>query len=393
MSCVPSLRCNSTFLRRRAIGLVIALLLLFASSAVNGQTVDPHIAEFNPSVDHDAVLSTGESAVTRYDLGLYYSGASQPFQVMNIGKPVPEFDGKIRVDFVGYLTSWPLPGIAYEARVAAIGPNGRSDSSPSSLFSFSGPCVYVMTPTSGPFTAAGGAGSVDVLSGAGCLWGGSSSAAWVTVLTGAASGNGSLSFTVAPNTTASQRTAILTAGGASATVTQAGGSCSFAVSPTSVSAPAGGATGTLGVTTLSGCNWTAASAVSWVTLTGGGAGSGTGSVGYTVAANTSTSPRTGTVTVAGTVVTVTQAGVDCTFTLSAGSVSFPKNGGNSYVSVTTSSACGWTATSNAAWITVAGATAGRQGNGTVTFTVTKTSVARTGTLTVAGKSVTITQNR
>ena len=46
----------------------------------------------------------------------------------------------------------------------------------------------------------------------------------------------------------------------------------------------------------------------WFTVTGGSSGTGNGTVSYTVAANTSTSPRTGTLTIAGLTATVTQAG-------------------------------------------------------------------------------------
>ena len=41
---------------------------------------------------------------------------------------------------------------------------------------------------------------------------------------------------------------------------------------------------------------------------GGSSGTGNGTVSFTVAANTSTSPRTGTLTIAGHTATVTQAG-------------------------------------------------------------------------------------
>src|SRR5262249_831421 len=57
------------------------------------------------------------------------------------------------------------------------------------------------------------------------------------------------------------------------------------------------------------CPWTAVSNTTWITITGGASGSGTGSVGYLVAANTSDTPRTGTLTIAGATYTVTQNGI------------------------------------------------------------------------------------
>ncbi len=65
----------------------------------------------------------------------------------------------------------------------------------------------------------------------------------------------------------------------------------------------------MSVTAPAGCTWTAVSNVSWITITSSSSGSGSGTVSYSVAANTSTSQRSGTLTVAGKTITVTQAGV------------------------------------------------------------------------------------
>jgi Zn-dependent metalloprotease len=90
--------------------------------------------------------------------------------------------------------------------------------------------------------------------------------------------------------------------------TDCGGTCSFSISPTSASQPAGGGTGSVSVTAGAGCNWTAASNATFITITGGTSGSGSGTVTYSVAANTGTASRTGTLTIAGQTFTVTQAG-------------------------------------------------------------------------------------
>ena len=60
------------------------------------------------------------------------------------------------------------------------------------------------------------------------------------------------------------------------------------------------------MTTQSGCPWTATSNASWITITSGSSGSGP--VSYSVLTNTSTSQRTGTMTIAGQAFTVTQSG-------------------------------------------------------------------------------------
>jgi hypothetical protein len=87
-----------------------------------------------------------------------------------------------------------------------------------------------------------------------------------------------------------------------------GGTCTFSISPTGASVAAAGGSGTVTVTATAGCSWTAASNASFVTVTSGASGTGNGTVGYSVAANTATTSRTGTLTVAGQTFTVTQAG-------------------------------------------------------------------------------------
>src|SRR5215212_8054948 len=87
-----------------------------------------------------------------------------------------------------------------------------------------------------------------------------------------------------------------------------GGSCTFSISPTSSSQPAGGGTGSVSVTTSAGCSWSAVSNATFITITSGSSGTGSGTVNYSVAANGGTGSRTGTMTVAGQTFTVTQAG-------------------------------------------------------------------------------------
>lgn len=84
-------------------------------------------------------------------------------------------------------------------------------------------------------------------------------------------------------------------------------SCSYTISPTSASYAANASSGSVAVTASSGCSWTATSNASWLTITSGSSGSGSGNVGYSVAANTTSSPRTGTLTIAGRTFTVSQA--------------------------------------------------------------------------------------
>ncbi|MFZ2448524.1 MAG: C1 family peptidase [Syntrophobacteraceae bacterium] len=170
--------------------------------------------------------------------------------------------------------------------------------------------------------------------------------------------------------------------------------CAYAVSPTAKTFAAAGGNGTLSVTAASGCSWSAVSNVSWIHVTSGASGSGNGSVGYHVDANTS-AKRTGTITVAGKTFTVTQnapAAASCPSTISPTGDAFTASGGTDTISVTTASGCTWSAVSNVSWLHVTSGASG-SGKGTVSYSVAaNTSGARSGTMTVAGKTFRVAQS-
>ncbi len=255
-------------------------------------------------------------------------------------------------------------------------------------------CTYTLSPTSKSFTSAGGTGSVNVTAGSGCTWQATSNASWILVNYGpSGSGNGTVGYLVAANTNTSSRTGTITIGGQTHTVSQTGQSCSYSISPSSNSFTAAAGTGSVSVTASSGCAWTAASNTSWLTVTGGSSGSGNGTVGYSVAANSGTSSRTGTMTIAGQTFTVNQTGQTCTYALNPTSQSFTSSTGAGTVNVTSASGCAWTAVSNAtSWLTVTSGSSG-SGSGTVSYSVlaNTTTTSRTGNLTVGGQTFTVTQ--
>ena len=168
------------------------------------------------------------------------------------------------------------------------------------------------------------------------------------------------------------------------------GGCSFGISPTSTAVGSASATGAVAVTATSGCPWTAASNDAWITVTSGATGIGDGTVNYSVTANTTTSQRIGTMTIAGQTFTVTQAG--CSVSLSPTSITAGVEVGAGTSSVTAVSSCAWTAVSNDGWITVTGGASGT-GNGTVSYSVAAntTMSQRVGTITIGGQTFTVTQ--
>ncbi len=168
--------------------------------------------------------------------------------------------------------------------------------------------------------------------------------------------------------------------------------CFYLISPTSAAVGGGGEDATVGVSTVAGCAWTASSNAPWITVKSGSAGNGNGTVTYTVAANTTGAARVGTLNIAGSIFTVSQAAIiPCTFTLSPPSRTFSASLGTGAVAVSTASGCAWSAVSNDSWLTVTGGASG-SGSGSVNFTVSaNTGAARTGTITIAGLTFTVNQ--
>jgi hypothetical protein len=90
----------------------------------------------------------------------------------------------------------------------------------------------------------------------------------------------------------------------------------------------------------------------------------------------------------------TTSSPNCDGTLTPASKSFTSAGGSGSVSLTTGGACAWTAKSNASWITLAAGAASGTGSKAIGYMVAANTgtASRTGTLTVAGKTFTVTQS-
>jgi hypothetical protein len=174
-------------------------------------------------------------------------------------------------------------------------------------------------------------------------------------------------------------------------------SCTVALAGATTSVSSAATTGTIAVTAASTCSWTAQSSAPFITLTSGASGTGNGSVGYSIASN-SGDARSASIVVNGAAVNFTQsaaqvqAGAGCTVVLSTTNTKVNSGGGTITITgTTTTSNCAWTAVSNASFLTVPSGTI--VGNGSVIVTVAQNSGAsRSGTLTIAGQTVTITQD-
>lgn len=83
---------------------------------------------------------------------------------------------------------------------------------------------------------------------------------------------------------------------------------------------------------------------------------------------------------------------NCPYVVSTNTSAFTGAGGTGTISVETATACGWTAISNSGFIAINSGSVGN-GNGIVSFTVAPTTgLARIGTISVAGQTVTINQS-
>jgi hypothetical protein len=84
-------------------------------------------------------------------------------------------------------------------------------------------CLTSLSTSSASFTSAGGSGNVSVEIGAGCGWTAATADSWITITSGASgTDSGAVSYTVAPNPGAAERTATIVIGSSILSITQAG---------------------------------------------------------------------------------------------------------------------------------------------------------------------------
>jgi hypothetical protein len=264
-------------------------------------------------------------------------------------------------------------------------------------------CEAAATPNPSAFPASGGSGNLVVSSARECSWSASSDSAWISLGPPTnGQGDGSIRYTVAPNPTASARRGTVVLGSKSIEITQEPATCRFELGRRAFELAADDGTVTLTIETAAGCAWTAKAGASWITIVEGSQGSGAGRVRFRVSANPAPGPRSGSLEVAGLRVTVRQLGTQsegqagpepsCAYTLAPASADAGPAGIDGSVSVHTDAGCRWTAVSDAAWLTLATATASR-GPGTVQYQASPniSSSTRTGHITVADGVFTIRQ--
>ncbi|HTO13872.1 MAG TPA: BACON domain-containing carbohydrate-binding protein, partial [Candidatus Binatia bacterium] len=255
-------------------------------------------------------------------------------------------------------------------------------------------CVYALSAAFATPGVDGGNGAVSVTTQDGCPWNVTNVTnipAWTTLTSPLSQvGNGSVTYTVAPNPTTAARTAILTVATKPYKVIQS--PCAFTLDSTGATLPPAAGGGTVNVTTGTACTWGVTGAVPpWVTVPPA-TNTGSGPIAYTVLANTTTAPRTASLTIGGKPFKITQA--NCTYAASpTGAVPVPRAGMNASVAVTTFPGCPWTTTTSMPAFVTISSPSPQSGNGSALYTVASntTGLARTATLTVAGKTLNLSQ--
>jgi hypothetical protein len=232
---------------------------------------------------------------------------------------------------------------------------------------------------------------VQVTAPAGCAWTTTTDASWVTVSEGrSGTGDGTVRLLIPANSGAPRTTIVLIAG-QPFTLTQYGPQCTNAIQPSSTTIAAGAVNINVAVDAAAGCTWTAASDVTWVSVVEGGSGVGSGSVRLAVQANSTASPRTGTVRIAGQTFTVTQEGPACTVAIKPTYYDSGRGPDDIKINVTAPAGCNWTVTNVPSWVTVAEGSSG-SGNGTVRLLVQANfGAARSATITIGGQPFALTQ--
>jgi hypothetical protein len=234
-----------------------------------------------------------------------------------------------------------------------------------------------------------------------CSWTATADSSWVRVTPESGQGSSPLSVAIAANADTRARSAAVVINDASVRINQEPTPCRFDLDPQHARLSADGGRTAIRVTTTEACDWRASSQASWVrVLTDRGTGSGSVEID---ASRNDGAVRSTTLTIAEQTVDVTQDPINagpppptppatCTFGIDPERASFRSTGGAGSVRVVTEPGCPWSAAAHTPWLTLAQPTG--VGPGALAYTVgvhTSTVSDRSGTLTVAGRTHSVTQ--
>lgn len=320
------------------------------------------------------------------------------------------------------------------AFVAACGTSSTTQVSPSPV---AGRCAVSLNVSGTSLDAAGGSGMIRINTDRECAWSLGTQPEWIQLARPSTlQGPAELPFVADANRSTSPRAWDVVVGDQRATVTQSAATCPWTVTPRELAVSANGGEVKTALATEDFCSWQIGPLPSWVSAT---PRTGEGSRELTLLVDRNTGARrTERIAIGGAILELSQREAPptpappapappdptppppappappppsptpeptpipppspptptapCTFQIAP--VVFervPAAGDRMTVDVTTQAACSWTATSNAAWVTISSATSG-SGSGRVELTVRENTAAeRSGTVTIAGHTVTVNQ--
>ena len=252
---------------------------------------------------------------------------------------------------------------------------------------------------------AGDTASVSITAGAGCPWSVTNTNSWMTITSAdKGTGNGTVSYSVTANNAVNPRSGTIIIANQPYLVSQAGnpnqsgGTCTYSVTPDKSPILAGtGGTGTITVTTQSGCAWSVTRLPGWVSLTSASSGTGSATISYSVASNPTANARIDEADINSMSTYVQQNGnmAYCTYSISPGGPQTLSSAAQQLqVSVTTQQGFTWSTTGNNTMrVKVLSSSYGTNGAGNVLLSISANTVttARSNTFTIAGQSITINQ--
>src|SRR5215213_807948 len=199
------------------------------------------------------------------------------------------------------------PFAVWLAMLAAVAASGCTESTTSVAQPSSSKCQITATNQPASYPSGGGHGSVSIAATRDCGWTISSNAAWIAIAgERSRSGEAVVNYTVSENSVPSARSGMLVVEAVQLPVSQAAAPCTYAIAPSEASIAAAGGGYSVGVTTASGCAWSAASNAPWITVSTGATGTASATVSLSIGANAGAA-RDGTVTVAGETFVARQA--------------------------------------------------------------------------------------
>jgi len=258
-------------------------------------------------------------------------------------------------------------------------------------------CIYNITPSSYEHSSSLEAGRIQITTPPNCVWSASTLADWINITsTSFGIGDSALSYYVVENISTQPRSSGIIVMDKTFSVTQAGINCTYAISPSNNNYSSDSNSGSITITASDNrCQWNASSNTSWVTISSSNNGTGDGSISYSITANTDTQQRIGTLMIAGQIFTLTQAGINCNFTLSPTSREHSAAAETGIINVIAShSNCQWNVVSNVPWFNVTSSNSGT-GSGIVSYRVSENfdDQTRTNKLLIAGQTFNLTQNK